>query len=130
MALFRLVQYATAARPMRRHPLHVDPGHQPDGDDVQNADVVLPSTTQLEHFDVQGAWGHHYISANLPAIPPLGQAKSHGEIMRLLAARLALADPAFRETDEQIRGGAADGLTLEELKARGFIKRLPPRPLF
>jgi anaerobic selenocysteine-containing dehydrogenase len=92
---------------------------------------VLPSTTQLEHFDVQGAWGHHYISVNLPAIPPRGEAKSHGQIMRLLASRMGLTDPAFSETDEQIAASALpEGLTLEELKACGFIKRSPRRPVF
>ena len=31
-------------------------------DTARFADVVLPSTTQLEHFDVLGAWGHQYIT--------------------------------------------------------------------
>ena len=95
------------------------------------ADIVLPSTTQLEHFDVQGAWGHHYISVNLPAIEPLGEAKSHGDIMRLLAPRLGLDGPAFCESDEQIAAAALPaGLTLDDLKARGFVKSSPPRPSF
>jgi anaerobic selenocysteine-containing dehydrogenase len=41
-------------------------------DTARHADIVLPSTTQLDHFDVQGSWGHHYVSANHAAIPPLG----------------------------------------------------------
>lgn len=100
-------------------------------DTARFADIVLPSTTQLEHFDVQGAWGHHYISVNLPAIEPLGEAKSHGAIMRLLAPRLGLDGPAFRESDEQIAAAALpDGVTLSDLKARGFVKSSPPRPVF
>ena len=100
-------------------------------DTARFADIVLPSTTQLEHFDVQGAWGHHYISVNLPAIAPRGEAKSHGEIMRLLAPRLGLEGSAFRASDEEIAAAALpDGVTLEDLKARGFIKSGPPRPVF
>jgi anaerobic selenocysteine-containing dehydrogenase len=100
-------------------------------DTARLADIVLPSTTQLEHFDVQGAWGHHYISVNQPAIAPLGEAKSHGEMMRLLAARLGLEGPRFRDSDEEIAAsGLPEGLTLDELKARGFVKRSPPRPSF
>jgi anaerobic selenocysteine-containing dehydrogenase len=100
-------------------------------DTARFADVILPSTTQLEHFDVQGAWGHHYISVNLPAIAPLGESKSHGEIMRLLAPRLGLIDPAFAESDEQIAASALPrGVTLDELKSRGFIKQSPPQPVF
>jgi anaerobic selenocysteine-containing dehydrogenase len=100
-------------------------------DTARFADIVLPSTTQLEHFDVQGAWGHHYISANLPAIAPLGEAKSHGEIMRRLAPKLGLTDPAFSDSDEQIAAAALPAdVSLDELKARGFVKRSPPRPVF
>lgn len=100
-------------------------------DTARFADIVLPSTTQLEHFDVQGAWGHHYISVNLPAIAPLGESKSHGEIMRLLAPRLGLRGPAFSQSDEEIAAaGLPDGVTLDDLKARGFVKSSPPRPVF
>ena len=100
-------------------------------DTAKYADIVLPSTTQLEHFDVQGAWGHHYISANLPAIAPLGEAKSHGAMMRLLAPRLGLDGAAFRESDEEIAAAALpEGVTLEDVKTRGFVKSSPPRPAF
>ncbi len=86
-------------------------------DTARFADIVLPSTTQLEHFDVQGAWGHHYISVNLPAIAPLGEAKSHGEMMRLLAPRLGLHEPPFRESDEEIAASALPtGVTLDDLE--------------
>jgi anaerobic selenocysteine-containing dehydrogenase len=97
-------------------------------DSARLADVVLPSTTQLEHFDVQGAWGHHYISVNNPAVRPLAEAKSHGEIMRLLARRLNLDHPAFRESDEQIASSVLPPcIELESLKANGWYKSSPPR---
>lgn len=93
------------------------------------ADIVLPSTTQLEHFDVQGAWGHHYVSVNHPAIAPLGEAKSHGAILRLLARGMGLAHPALHESDEQIAASALpEGLELCELKVAGFVKRSSDRP--
>src|SRR5205085_5546897 len=44
------------------------------------ADIVLPATTQLEHWDVHLAYGHHYVSLNQPAIEPVGQAKPNSEI--------------------------------------------------
>lgn len=93
------------------------------------ADIVLPSTTQLEHFDVQGAWGHHYVTLNRPAVPPEGEARNHGAIMRALAARLGLDHPLLRETDEEIAAAALpDGLSLADLDARGWIKTPQPRP--
>lgn len=98
-------------------------------DTARYADVVLPSTTQLEHFDVLGAWGHHYITVNLPAVAPLGEAKSHGEIMRLLARRMGLDHPAMRESDEEIAASALPaGLTLDALKEAGWAKRDRPAP--
>ena len=66
-------------------------------DTARYTDIVLPSTTQLEHFDLQGAWGHHYISVNNRAITPLGETKSHGEVMRLLAAQMELTTLPCRQ---------------------------------
>lgn len=93
------------------------------------ADVVLPSTTQLEHVDLQGSWGHHYISMNNPAVTPLGESASHGELMRRLATALRLDSPAFLETDEQIAASALPPeIDLQDLRERGWVKA-PPVPL-
>ena len=98
-------------------------------DTARFADIVLPSTTQLEHFDLQGAWGHHYISVNNPAIAPLGESKSHGEVMRLLAKRLGLTHPALQASDEEIAESALPSdVAIEELKVKGWQKCSPPRP--
>ncbi len=96
-------------------------------DTARFADVILPSTTQLEHFDVVGSWGHHYISSNMPAIAPLGESLSHGEIARRLAKELGLTDPALFETDEEIAASALPaGVTLDMVRERGWLKRSPP----
>ncbi len=98
-------------------------------DTTRYADIVLPSTTQLEHFDIQGSWGHHYISLNHPAIAPLGQAKSHGAVMRLLAQRMGLGHRALQESDEQIAASALpDDVDLETLKTSGWLKKSPGKP--
>lgn len=99
-------------------------------DSARYADVVLPSTTQFEHFDVQGAWGHHYISLNEPAVPPLGEAKSHAEVMRLLAARMGLTHPALRESDAEIVAATLPAdVSLSRLRKEGWVKASPPRPV-
>ncbi len=98
-------------------------------DTARYADIVLPATTQFEHFDVQGAWGHHYVLANTPAIAPIGEARSSGAMMRSLAARLGLDHPALRESDEEIAASALpDGWPLETLARDGWRKSSPPRP--
>lgn len=100
-------------------------------DTARYADIVLPSTTQLEHFDVQGAWGHHYISVNNPAIEPLGETKSHGEVMRLLARRMGLTHAALQESDEEIAASALPSdVALEALKTKGWHKSSPDPPTF
>ncbi len=96
-------------------------------DTARYADIVLPSTTQLEHFDIQGSWGHHYVGLNQPAIPPLGEAKPHSEIMRLLAARMKLDEPALFMDDEAIaRSSLPEGFDWGTLQAQGWLKASPP----
>jgi len=71
-------------------------------DTVDFADIVLPATTTLEHFDIHKAYGHLYVSLSQPAIAPLGECKPNTELFRLLAARMGLDHPALRDSDEQL----------------------------
>ena len=93
------------------------------------ADFVLPATTQLEHWDVHLAYGHHYVTLNRPAIAPLGEALPNSEIFRRLAARMGLADPALADDDltmiRQALAGAGPklrGITLEQLLETGWAR--------
>ncbi|WP_046242110.1 molybdopterin-dependent oxidoreductase, partial [Delftia tsuruhatensis] len=45
-------------------------------DTADLADYVLPATTQIEHWDIHGSYGHTDVLLNRPAIAPLGQARS------------------------------------------------------
>jgi anaerobic selenocysteine-containing dehydrogenase len=95
-------------------------------DTAAHADVVLPATTQLEHLDGVFSWGHHYYTLNEPAIAPRGEAKPTTEAFRLLAARMGLNDPAFRETDDEMLAALFPpepaGITLAKLRERGWAK--------
>src|SRR5436853_3685680 len=71
-------------------------------DTCDYADIVLPATTQLEHFDLHKAYGHLYLVINERAIPPLHEAKCNSEVFRLLAARLGFEEECFKDTDEEI----------------------------
>jgi anaerobic selenocysteine-containing dehydrogenase len=99
------------------------------------ADIVLPATTQLEHWDIHLSYGHHYVSLNRPSIEPVGQSKPNSEIFRLLAARMGMDDPAMRDDDlEMIRQSLdtnADklrGVTLDALLERGWMRLNVPTP--
>ena len=74
-------------------------------DTADYADIVLPATTQLEHFDVHKSYGHLYMLANNPAIAPLGESLPNTEVFRRLAARMGFAEPCFRDSDEDIAPG-------------------------
>jgi anaerobic selenocysteine-containing dehydrogenase len=95
-------------------------------DSARHADVVLPATTQLEHFDAHWSWGHQYVGYNEPAIAPRGQAKPNTEVFRLLAAALGLDDPCFRASDEdlleELFADEPGGVALSELRAHGWVK--------
>jgi anaerobic selenocysteine-containing dehydrogenase len=104
-------------------------------DTVDFADIVLPATTTLEHYDLHKAYGHLYLTLSRPAIAPLGEAKPNTELFRLLAARMGLAHPALRESDEQIARSALDwshpllkGITFERLEREGSQRLSLPDP--
>ena len=71
-------------------------------DTADYADIVLPATTQLEHFDVHKSYGHLYVLANNPAIAPVGESLPNSEVFRRLAARLGFDEDCFRDSDEDI----------------------------
>jgi anaerobic selenocysteine-containing dehydrogenase len=99
-------------------------------DTADHADYVLPATTQLEHWDAHTSYGHTYVLLNEPALPPRGQAKSNGEIFRLLAARLGFDEPCLRDSDEQMaRQAFTEAVDAAQLQRDGWFKLpLPQAP--
>jgi anaerobic selenocysteine-containing dehydrogenase len=104
-------------------------------DTVEYADIVLPATMQLEHADLQIAYGHLYISWNEPAVPPPGECLPSTEIFRRLARRLGLDTPCLYDSDDelarQVLGSghpSLSGITLDTLKARGWMRLNYPEP--
>jgi len=98
-------------------------------DTADYADIVLPATTQLEHTDAHGAYGHLYMMANNPAIVPIGEAKPNTEIFRLLAARMGFDDPCFSDSDDALASVAFVQFDWESLKKKGWQKlEVPDAP--
>jgi anaerobic selenocysteine-containing dehydrogenase len=96
-------------------------------DTCDYADIVLPATSQLEHWDLHKSYGHLYVLANNPAIAPLGEAKPNSEVFRQLAKRLGFEEAAFNDSDEDICRQALQsthprmaGIEWESLKAKGW----------
>jgi anaerobic selenocysteine-containing dehydrogenase len=91
-------------------------------DTADYADIVLPATTQLEHYDVHKSYGHLYVLANNPAIAPVGESLPNSEIFRRLAARLGFDEPCFRDSDEDVCRTAVNGMSWDRLKQAGWQK--------
>ncbi len=71
-------------------------------DTADYADLLLPATTQLEHWDIVKSYGHLYLGLNRPAIPALGESLPNAEIFRRIARALGFEEPCFDEPDEAI----------------------------
>jgi anaerobic selenocysteine-containing dehydrogenase len=104
-------------------------------DTAEYADIVLPATSQLEHFDLHATYGHLYAQANNPAIAPLGESKPNTEVFRLLGRAMGFEPELFEESDEELarrclEGGnspAVAGMTLDATRA-GPVRFNLPKP--
>ena len=99
------------------------------------ADIVLPATTQLEHWDIHLAYGHHYVTLNRPSLAPLGEAKPNSEIFRLLGRRMGMDHPSLADDDLTLIRQSLDtnaeklrGITFEALLERGWMRLNVPTP--
>ena len=71
-------------------------------DTANYADIVLPATSQFEHFDIHNSYGHFYVQVNHPAIAPIGDAKPNTEVFRMLAKGMGFEDELFATSDVEL----------------------------
>src|SRR5437763_15854661 len=90
-------------------------------DTTRAATLVLPTTTLLEDDDRLGAYGHHWVGASRPVVPPPPGVKSDLEILQLLSGRVGLSGllrGTAGEWKERILRRDA-GCTVADLEERG-----------
>ena len=106
-------------------------------DTARYADVILPGASFLEVADIYKAYGHNYIQAAEPVIPPVGQCRSTLAVFQALAARLGFDDEIFTLSEAQImarlladdRSGCLDGVDLAPLaQGRPVRMNIPATP--
>jgi anaerobic selenocysteine-containing dehydrogenase len=71
-------------------------------DTAQYADIVLPSTSSLEHSDLYRSYGTYCIQRTKPAIPPVGESKSNWDVFCLLAQGMGFKEPFFNQTADDL----------------------------
>jgi anaerobic selenocysteine-containing dehydrogenase len=101
-------------------------------DTANYADYVLPAASFLEFDDVVMSYFNASISAQVKAIPPLGEALPNQDIFRRLAAAMGLTDPELFEPDADLiatlLNQAKPGLNVDTLAEAGTIE-YPAEPV-
>jgi anaerobic selenocysteine-containing dehydrogenase len=62
-------------------------------DTAAYADVVLPATTFLEHYDITKGYGAYHVHLTQPVIAAMGESRPNHEVFRELGVRLGLVEP-------------------------------------
>ncbi|MES1262137.1 MAG: molybdopterin-dependent oxidoreductase, partial [Acidobacteriota bacterium] len=122
-------------RGLRREDLFTVVLEQFQTDTADFADILLPSTTFLEHTDAYFGYGHYYLQLARPALPAPGEALPNTEVFRRLAAAMGLTDPCLRDSDDEMLKTLLstshpflDGIGLAELEEQHFVRLRIPEP--
>jgi anaerobic selenocysteine-containing dehydrogenase len=90
-------------------------------DTAKYADLLLPATTFLEHYDIAKGYGAYHLHLVQPAIAPVGESRTNHDVFHAIAVRLGL------EADDEGLGeaGALMDLTsrLPEGQADAILSR-------
>jgi anaerobic selenocysteine-containing dehydrogenase len=104
-------------------------------DTARYADLVLPATSSLEHTDVYGSYGQHYVQLAMPVLPPAGQARSNWDVFVALSRAMGVATEHYAKdartlVDEYLASGneTARGITYDRLLRERSVRLDLPRP--
>ncbi len=99
---------------LRREDLYTVVFDQVMTDTAQYADIILPATTFLEHWDVRVGYGRYAVGLARPAIEPRGEAKSNLEVFGLLGRAMGFSDDAFGWTQERTARRVLEALRTQD----------------
>lgn len=96
---------------------------------AQYSDLVLPTSTWLENWDISTSGTGPYIRVNKPIVERVGECKSDTEIMTLLAKKVG-QEAAWNKTDEEwvrtfldSQHPAFEGSNTEDIINEGILAR-------
>ena len=101
-------------------------------DTVDYADIVLPATSQLEHVDLHGSYGHHEVMYNPRRSLPGASAGRTTTSSAAWPTRMGFEPELFPDDATLMRevldgGPTLEGITLERLQCRGIGPAQPAR---
>ncbi len=82
-------------------------------DTAQYADIVLPATSFVEHWDVRASYGRFAVGAVRPVIPASGEALSNHQVFAMLGRAMGFDDAPFSWSQEEAYGAVLASLELE-----------------
>jgi anaerobic selenocysteine-containing dehydrogenase len=98
-------------------------------DTADYADILLPSTTFLEHTDLYLSYGHYHLQLARKVVDRPGEVRSNVDVFRALAGRMGFADECFQDSeDDMIRALLSsghpflEGITLERLEREHSVR--------
>ncbi len=97
-------------------------------DTAKFANVILPSSTFFEYFDLATSFFHNFVQINQKVLTPLYESKSNYEQFKLIAKAVGLNDDYLFEPEKDIAEKYLSfyGYSLKELTQKGFLE-IPER---
>lgn len=71
-------------------------------DTCKYADIILPATTSVEHYDIYNSYGHYTIGTGYKLIEPIGESRSNWQVIAELAKRMGLEDDFFDLSEKDL----------------------------
>jgi len=98
-------------------------------DTADYADILLPSTTFLEHTDLYLSYGHYHLQLARQVVDRPGEVRSNVDVFRALAQRMGFEDACFQDSeDDMIQALLSsghpflEGITLERLEREHSVR--------
>jgi anaerobic selenocysteine-containing dehydrogenase len=82
-------------------------------DTARFADVLLPATTFLEHYDFKRSYGVYVVGATQPVIDPCGEARPNASVFAELGRAMGFEEEIFHWPEEELRRRVVEAIELK-----------------
>jgi anaerobic selenocysteine-containing dehydrogenase len=82
-------------------------------DTARYADILLPATTFLEHYDFKRSYGSYVVGATKPVVESAGEARSNASVFSELARAAGFEDEIFHWPEEELRKRVVAAIDLQ-----------------